>query len=57
MLGRFGTVENMGNLADDRGEAFRRALRTFGRGYEEEAVRVPVWYDDAFVHWARCMIP
>ena len=46
VLGRFETGEITGNLADGRGEAFRTALREFGR---EEVVQVPIWYEDAFV--------
>ena len=56
VLGRFETGEVMGHLADGRGEAFRAALWEFRRGYREEVVHVPIWYEDAFVHWAVRML-
>ena len=56
VLGRLATGESMGNLADDHRESFRTALRGFGRGYQEEVVQVPIWYEDTFVHWALRMM-
>ena len=54
--GRLATGESMGSLADDHRESFRTALRVFGRGYQEEVVQVPIWYEDTFIHWALRMM-